>query len=176
MHACGGSCFFVRLVLLGVAFLALSALLLCLSLSQPQPVESKTMQLHRSGEDLSCIRPFYCFFFRQRQSGDPWAICCRFWRAFCCLVRFPCVASGHFGLYAVGCCLVHVVYVVLCFRESWAICYRLLSVLLCAFRLPDEWALVGSGRFEFLMALRVLNSLTSVLLRSLFYDLILLCL
>ena len=33
MHACGGSCSAVRLVLFGVAFLALSALLLCSSLS-----------------------------------------------------------------------------------------------------------------------------------------------
>ena len=34
------------------------------------------------------------------------------------------------GLYAVGCCVAHEVFVVPCSRGSWAICRRLLSVSL----------------------------------------------
>ena len=67
-----------------------------------------------------------------------WATCCRFFvqthpvlvaRSFV----MHCHASWDFGLYAVGFCLAYAVSVVPCIRESWAICCRLLSVLLCPF-------------------------------------------
>ena len=54
------------------------------------------------------------------------------------------------GLYAVGCCVAHEVFVVPCSGGSWAICRRLLSVLLVVFRFPEEGCLC--------MALAWLNS------------------